>query len=674
MTKYIIFAGTTEGKTISDVFEHAGIAHIVCVATHVGREVMAEGKHRRIISRRLKACEMEDLFVKEQVQVVLDATHPYACEVTKNIREASEKCGCDYQRIVRESKLHDEADEDLVYFETVQECAKAMKQVEGKILLTTGSKDLHIFAEDEAVRSRLIARVLPAEESLQLCENAGLSGRQIIAMFGPFSYEMNHAMLQQYDIACLVTKDSGRNGGFEEKVMAAKECGCKVFVIGRPMKETGISVGEAIRTYAGDVTIPFHISLCGLGPGDVKMMTCACKTALKNADLVLGAKRLLDDAAGCTEAMMMPYYLAKDIIPYLESYLGHHPGANIVILLSGDSGFYSGCTKLYEELTKWNCRGMNLELLPGISSVSYFAAQIAKPYSCAQLESWHGKADDPDYPGHLAAVIARHADTYVLLSAGEDVARLGALLNGYGLGDCEVTVGSRLSYPDQSVETCLAKNLEISPNGLCLAYVHNPSPKQNLSICLADDAFIRDKVPMTKADIRHLCVARLELQEHSVVYDIGAGTGSVAIEIAKQHESIRVFAVEQKPEAVELIQKNAALLHAENVTIVEAQAPDRLENLPVPTHAFIGGNAGRLREIIDLLLKRNPDIRIVITAVTIETVSEMTEVLKLYKDKEAELIQVSVSKNMQAGQYTLMQAQNPIYIAILGPGRQEESK
>lgn len=187
--------------------------------------------------------------------------------------------------------------------------------------------------------------------------------------------------------------------------------------------------------------------------------------------------------------------------------------------------------------------------------------------------------------------------------------------------------------------------------------------KKRLVPILNDDEFIRDKVPMTKASVRHLSVLKLGLSEGDVVYDIGSGTGSIACEIALQSDSLKVYAIEMKHEACELISRNAEKFKLSNVEVVEGKAPAAFEGLEDPNCAFIGGSAGNLKEILDALCSRRQGIRVVINAISLETMAEIQSVLKEYEISEIEIEQVSVSRSREIGDYHLMTAENPVLIA-----------
>lgn len=179
---------------------------------------------------------------------------------------------------------------------------------------------------------------------------------------------------------------------------------------------------------------------------------------------------------------------------------------------------------------------------------------------------------------------------------------------------------------------------------------------------IKDEMFIRGKIPMTKEEVRVLSISKLQLEKDSVVYDIGAGTGSVSIEIALQDPGISVYSIETNSEAIALIERNKEKFGASNIQIVEALAPDKLDTLPMPSHVFIGGSKGRLQSILDCIYERNKNCRVVINALTLESIAQIKDVLTSYSICEEDLVQVQISKMKKVGTYHMMSANNPVYI------------
>lgn len=252
---------------------------------------------------------------------VVDATHPYAEVVTQNIKNAMQDMDIPYLRLKRESNVTSSY-EKIHYFKDSVSCAKALEKTDGNILLTTGSKELSVFAKFIDRKERLYVRVLPGIESLQLCMDCGIAGKQILALQGPFTTQMNEAMFRQYQIKCLVTKESGNAGGYQEKLDAAQNLGIPVFTIGCPAEQEGYTfeeVCEQLEMISGQrikKNTGFQIILAGVGMGNPNCLTKEVEKAIEEADILLGAGRMI--AAYQPKIEKKPYYTAEQIIPYLE--------------------------------------------------------------------------------------------------------------------------------------------------------------------------------------------------------------------------------------------------------------------------------------------------------------------------------------------------------------------
>lgn len=676
MKKAIIFGGTTEGRMLAEKLSVAGVSVVYLVATEYGKEPVDESTGLQVRIGRMDSAQMAELIKAENPDVIIDATHPFAELVKKEIDTAIFLSpSTSFIRVIREGVEADYS--NCTFFDDAQSCAKALEETTGNIFLTTGSKELATFCKNEEVRSRIIARVIPSVESLKLCTENGLTGKQIIAMQGPFSLTMNRAQIRETKAAVVVLKNSGKGSGEAQRIEAARLEGIKCFVINRPAAPMeGVSYEDALielqlllgvkLTERGfsEITpdVKIHISMAGFGMG-FGTLTDEVKEAVNKADIIFGAVRMLS-AIEC-KAKKYPYYLAKDILPVLNEKADSitHGTINAVVLFSGDTSFFSGTKNLYEAL-RLDAR-FKVKVLPGISSISAFAAKLGESYEDAVVMSTHG-VEETVWQPKLIDAVKYSSKVYTLTSGGKDVRIIGEILQNLEQRfklKFEIWAGYNLYSNEKLVCMSSAKCSVAADNGLCVLLIKNKRPlAKRLAPGLSDDDFLRNKTPMSKEEIRALSICKMGLTENAVVYDIGAGSGSVSVEMGLLNPSINVYAIEFKEEACKLIKENINKFALTNVNLVQAVAPEALEDLPTPTHIFIGGSGGRLEEIITLLKNKGTGIRVVVNAVTLETIAEVNRILKDFAISDADVVQASISKAKTIGDYNVMQAQNPVYI------------
>ena len=693
MKKVLVFAGTTEGRELAELLADSNIKCSVCVATDYALELMND-KRLDVNCGRLTEEEMEVLMRDGKFDVVVDATHPYAQIVSQNVRQAADKESISLIRLRRSTES---AEEGFVSFKTHEECSAWLSLQTGNILLTTGSKDLGSYAKNETIKNRLFVRVLPGEESIRLCTANGITGRQIIAMQGPFSAQMNECILREYSIDWMVTKISGHAGGFEEKIEAAKKAGVGICAILPPTEnvcQTEISDAEKkspmyICENVYDTAKKLEsllkedilskrsrkIILSGIGMGNTDGMTREAYHAFEEAEVIFGAERMLENLPG--KGIKVPYYRADDIISYL---IEHPQYTKVAAAFSGDSGFYSGAQSMKKALEEANEKGIlksETTILPGVSSVSALAARLGVSWNDAVLASIHGRR------ANVVNLVRKNTKVFLLLSGKNDFEMLVNKFREAGINHVKISAGYRLSYPDEKLFTFYLDEFETKlfdlPEGVYTCLIENEDcEEQILTPGIADEIFSRTKVPMTKNEVRVLSISRLELTKNAVVYDVGSGTGSVSIECARLSPDIFVFAIEQKEEAANLTKENAVRLGlSDQIVVINKKAPEGFEELPTPTHVFIGGSSGVLSDILSaiqkkLIVKENTKgktdkaskgVRVVINAVSLETIAQITKLIQTYPVKHVQLTQIQASRAHKLGSYNLMQAQNPVLIA-----------
>lgn len=393
------------------------------------------------------------------------------------------------------------------------------------------------------------------------------------------------------------------------------------------------------------------VTLLGIGCGTTATITAEGLAALRQADVLVGAKRLLDSLpADCVSPNSTTFAATKpqNILDFLQNSGAQNP----CVLYSGDSGFYSGARSLLPLLKQLD---IQVCLLPGISSVQTLAARLERPWQNWNLVSAHGVACD------AVAAVMQGRPAFFLTGGSLGPASLCAQFVDAGLGDLQVTAAENLTAPEETIISGTAADFaerSFAPLSVLLAEAAPAAPKRTPG--WPDDAFVRgDKIPMTKQEVRAAVLAKLAVTPEEICWDIGAGTGSVSVELALQGRA--VWAIECKPAACALIKENARRFHVYNLHLVQGTAPEALAQLPRPDAVFVGGSGGQLPQILRGIHTANPSARICVSAIALETLSAACEGLREL-DYQIEVTQISVSRGKAAGELHLLFAQNPVFL------------
>ena len=392
-----------------------------------------------------------------------------------------------------------------------------------------------------------------------------------------------------------------------------------------------------------------NVTLIGMGSGQPENLTLQGLAALRQADLILGARRLLAVLpAGCTENRAAAY--RPDEVAELLQTSG---AENAVLVYSGDTGFYSGASSMMKKL---EALGVRARVLPGLSSIQLLAAALGRPWQGWNLVSAHGRTCDP------VAECMQGRPTFFLTGGSEDPATLCAQLAAEGFGDVQGVVGQCLGTPEEKLFRGSVKELAVGRfNSLSVLLVEAAEVLPRRAPGLPDEASERGDVPMTKQEVRAAVLAKLAVRPEDILWDVGAGTGSVSVELALAAPRGRVYAVECRPEGCALIKANREKFRTRNLVLVEGLAPAALSDLPAPDAVFIGGSKGSLAAIVDAALDKNPDARICVSAIALETLSAAVAALTA-KGRTVQVSQIAVSRAKAVGGLHLMMAQNPIYL------------
>ncbi len=651
--KILIFGGTTEGRILGDILRDSDIPHEVSVATDYGEAVEKRSGEESILCGRKNAEEIAAILKSGDYLEVIDATHPYAREASREIKRACKETATEYIRLLRKSKEGRRSD-NVVYAEDAKDAGEILDGYSGNILILTGSKELKQIVSEIKDPERIYVRVLPSIDSIKLCLEAGLFGKHVIAMQGPFSKEMNTALIREISASVILTKESGSFGGFVEKLEAAARCGIKTVVIKNPeeKEEASFEMSEVLEkisviTKTGIKSMPQSITLAATGCGGKMLWTREFSEALSESDIVFGASSVLEKL-GSIKVKKIDIYDPSKVLLYIKENPEYR---KVLIAYSGDISVCSGAKKAREVFEK---EGIRIKEISGVSSVNLFAARLGEGLENIRIISCHGKNCN------VEGYAQREEKLIILPSDTTEAARLSRNLSKEGR---KIVAGFELgSDLEEIFDTGGREEYLESKKGKVLLYLEN-TDREGCRACrsLKDTELIRGDVPMTKEEIRALSVRKLSLKSRSVLYDIGAGTGSVSAEAALLHPGISVWSIERNPQAVELLKKNKEKLQLENMNIIEGEAPEALEGLPAPTHVFVGGSGRKLESIVRKIYDMNPEAVFTVNAITPQTLSDVTDMCgKL--GKEPEIIQVFVTRYKKAGSYHLPEGMNPVYI------------
>lgn len=391
-----------------------------------------------------------------------------------------------------------------------------------------------------------------------------------------------------------------------------------------------------------------QVILAAAGGGSPRTMTEDCQQALENASCIIGARRLLE---GLSETYTKNRVSATRPVEILKAIQSHREGC--VVLYSGDTGFYSGTRSLIPLLEN---EGIFYTVLPGISSVQLLSAALGIPWQDWLLCSAHGVDCNP-----VGAVM--QGKSVFFLTGGElDPAELCRQLTEAGLHQLPVVVGENLSYCQQRIHRGTAGEFakqKFDPLSVLLA---EPAPSvTRRTPGFTDSLFTRGEVPMTKQEVRAAVLAKLAPNPSDILWDVGAGTGSVSIELALTASWGRTYAVECNEKACELIRVNREKLGAWNLKLIEGTAPQALDGLETPDAVFIGGTKGSMENVVNLVLDRNSKARICISAICIETLYQAVKALQNC-GIQPEVTQISISRGKVVGSLHMLMSNNPIFL------------
>lgn len=392
-----------------------------------------------------------------------------------------------------------------------------------------------------------------------------------------------------------------------------------------------------------------QVSLLAMGAGTSSTMTAESRTALREAGCLVGAVRLLKDLPEEYTQNRVAATKPQAIWEALQA-AGCEKAA---VLYSGDTGFYSGCRSLIPLL---EAQKIPYTVYPGLSSLQLLAAALHRPWQDWTLVSAHGVKCD------AVAAVMRGKPAFFLTGGSLGVPELCAQLSEAGLGALPVTVGENLGYSDEKISQGTAEEMVVRQFGpLCVLLAEAAPVPPRRTPGWPDEVFLRGNVPMTKRFVRAAILAALGPEPGETIWDVGAGTGSVSVELAAAVAGGAVYAVECEAAALALIHENRNKFHTWNLRVVEGAAPQALTDLPAPDAVFVGGSKGKMQEILALVLRKNSKVRLCISCIALETLETVLSFCREH-DLVPEVAQLAVSEGKTMGTHHLLMAQNPIFL------------
>lgn len=394
------------------------------------------------------------------------------------------------------------------------------------------------------------------------------------------------------------------------------------------------------------------VYIIGLGPGHTDYLLPIARKKIAEVDFIVGSKRMLETM---DRRDGYPMGSIANTIDYIDEKVKL---GDVGVLVSGDSLFYS-LAKTFQNNEK--SKQWEMKLYAGISSLQMLGSVIGITMEDVFITSIHGRGVKE---GKIASWISEKKWVFFLCSRLQGPSFLADICLKYGLENVTFYIGSNLSYETETLEIGTPKDIcgkEYAE--LSVVAIENNNPVSfHRTHFLKDSHFVRGKTPMTKEEVRVLAVHNLNLQQDSIVWDIGAGTGSISIECARQCPFGTVYSVEYKEDALELMEKNKEKFQCENMEIVQGKALECILDLPTPDCVFIGGSGRELKGILEELQSRNQKIRVVLAAVTVETLTEGIQLLSEWK--ELEITQVSISKSRTLGSYHMLEPYNAVHLLM----------
>lgn len=395
----------------------------------------------------------------------------------------------------------------------------------------------------------------------------------------------------------------------------------------------------------------------GIGPGNKKFISPFVREIIESCDVMFGGRRNLETFYDFPGEKHVIGNNLEEIHTLIQNNIA---AKKMVVLVSGDPGLYSIMEYLNSHLKE-----IELEVIPGISSLQYLCSKLGLSWNDIFISSLHGRNIES-----ISMMVLRHKKLAVFTGGEHTPSSVCKELIKNEVTGVTVTVGENLSYPFERILRGTPEEIcKMNFDSLTLMLLERTEKGEDkvkawkyVTPGIPDHMFIRGDVPMTKQEVRAVSISKLMLEEDSLVYDIGAGTGSVTVECSLICKKGKVIAVERETEALKLMKSNIEKFGVKNATVLEGEAPAVFSRLPKPDRIFIGGTGGKMKELFSWIDENCEKVRVVINAVTLESAYETVKCMEEKGFQEIDLVHISLSRGQKAGSKNMMKALNPVYI------------
>ncbi len=573
---------------------------------------------------------------------VIDAS-PEDSEISKDIKLISKTSRVRYVRMIG-SELKPE--HSCIYADNAKHAVRIVNRNKGNVLLTTGTSELPVYSDISAMEQRAFIRLMPDEKAISAAVAVGFSRDNIAVDSPPYTLDSVSELIRKFNIKYLITSENAQDILIKEEACLVNNA---TLVVVKNAEEDGLTV-EAVWSLITESAVKRNITIVGVGPGGSDYLCVGGAKAIEKCELLVGEERAIRSLE-LTGKEVKVFSSAREAYEQICS----GEATDICVAFNGDITLCDEAKELRELLEELD---VEVRCIQGVSSVSYLASRLNISWDGIKVAGSSLSVED------MVTAASENRQLFILPEDGRILNDFFKSLVRNGLEKLRICVGSNLTYDDEKIVSGYPEELiKVKFPTLSTVYIENNSFGKPLSIGLNDKEFIRgESVSMLTSEVRACVISKLELKSGSIVYAVGAGTGSVAVEVGFQLDHGIVYALEQRPSSLNILYSNIHKFNLHNVKVIEGDAKDTMLALPAPDAVYIGGTGGSLKRIIKELMEKGKPMRIVATAHTLENVFDLMRVFKDFSLEGLQICQVSVTKGKILEDSTQLKNNDPVFI------------